>query len=71
MGVSGGGRDGRPGRVAGAGGRDGRPERAAGISRVGGPGGDSPPVKPTDADDDGDDDDDAPTTLPSGQTPSP
>ena len=68
-----GGPDGRPGRVAGAGGRDGRPERAAGISRVGGPGGDSPPVKPTDADGDGDDDDDgdAPTTLPSGQTPSP
>ena len=36
----------------------------------GGPGGDSPPVKPTDADGDGGDGD-APTIFPAGQTPSP
>ena len=65
-----GGRDDRPGRVAGTGSRDGQPERAAGISRVVGPRGDSPPVKPTDANGDGDGGG-VPTTLLSGQTPSP
>ena len=35
---------------------------------LGVPGGDSPPVKPTDADGGGDD---APTIFPAGQTPSP